>query len=459
MKNFFMTPKETTTHANPDWGREHALSTANAISTFLLYFSVPFLAGFFLISCTHYQCSIQQPVHELLIAAEQNDLVTLWLKWTPRPTLMGFGLYFGWVIFQALLFMFLPAQVAYGQRTPAGHLLAYKVNGFRVWVLCHVLFFGLSSTGLGLFPASIIATHWGPLFIAQNVYAYILATFVYIKALYFPSHPNDRKFSGSIVYDFIMGVELNPRLFGDLFDFKLFHNGRPGIVAWTLINASFAAAQVESKGYVSKEMLALNLFHVLYVVDFFWNENWYLRTIDIAHDHFGFQLAWGDSVWLPYMYTLQSHYLLRNHVDLTMPVYVGVWAILIVGYIIFRTANNQKDKVRSADGKCTIWNKPATFIKTRYRTSDGKEHTSLLLTSGFWGWSRQFNYVGDLLMSLAYCMTCGFDHVLPYFYIVYMTILLVHRIERSDARCGSKYGTYWQEYCKAVPYKLVPYIY
>jgi hypothetical protein len=40
----------------------------------------------------------------------------------------------------------------------------------------------------------------------------------------------------------------------------------------------------------------------------------YLRTIDIAHDHFGFYLAWGDVVWLPFMYTLQSQYLyMRNH--------------------------------------------------------------------------------------------------------------------------------------------------
>jgi 7-dehydrocholesterol reductase len=37
------------------------------------------------------------------------------------------------------------------------------------------------------------------------------------------------------------------------------------------------------------------------VVDFFINEDWYLRTIDIAHDHFGFYLAWGDVVWLPFM--------------------------------------------------------------------------------------------------------------------------------------------------------------
>lgn len=31
-----------------------------------------------------------------------------------------------------------------------------------------------------------------------------------------------------------MGVELNPRL-GRLWDVKLFHNGRPGIIGWALM--------------------------------------------------------------------------------------------------------------------------------------------------------------------------------------------------------------------------------
>lgn len=43
----------------------------------------------------------------------------------------------------------------------------------------------------------------------------------------------------------------------------------------------------------------------IYVLDFFWNEAWYLKTIDICHDHFGWYLGWGDCVWLPYLYTLQ----------------------------------------------------------------------------------------------------------------------------------------------------------
>lgn len=138
------------------------------------------------------------------------------------------------------------------------------------------------------------------------------------------------------------------------------------------------------------------------------------------------------------------------------------------GYYIFRAVNHQKDIVRSSNGKCSIWGKPAQVIRTEYQTSDGKTHKSLLLVSGFWGLSRHFNYVGDLLISTAMCMTCGFGYILPYFYIIYMTILLLQRIERKfnlnnllgdQQRCQGKYGKYWEDYCTKVPYKLIPFVY
>lgn len=51
--------------------------------------------------------------------------------------------------------------------------------------------------------------------------------------------------------------------------------------------------------------LTLFFSKAIYVLDFFWNEAWYLKTIDICHDHFGWYLGWGDCVWLPFLYTLQ----------------------------------------------------------------------------------------------------------------------------------------------------------
>ena len=45
-------------------------------------------------------------------------------------------------------------------------------------------------------------------------------------------------------------------------------------------------------------------------------------------------------------------------------------------------------------------------------------------------------------------------HELPYFYVVYLTILLVDRSGRDDVRCRQTYGPYWDESCRRVPPKI-----
>jgi 7-dehydrocholesterol reductase len=66
------------------------------------------------------------------------------------------------------------------------------------------------------------------------------------------------------MYDLFMGIEQNPR-FGDWFDFKLFFNGRPGIVAWSVINFSMAAKQYELYGEVTNSMVLVNVLHLVCV--------------------------------------------------------------------------------------------------------------------------------------------------------------------------------------------------
>jgi 7-dehydrocholesterol reductase len=114
------------------------------------------------------------------------------------------------------------------------------------------------------------------------------------------------------------------------------------------------------------------------------------------------------------------------------------------------------DYVRSQHGDATLWGRPATFIRCTYRTTDGKEHSSILLTSGWWAISRHSNYLGDLILSFAMCAACGFKHVLPWSYFFYMAVLLAHRTWRDEARCHTKYGKKWEEYCERVPWRIVP---
>lgn len=443
------------------WGRSRDIGFLTILGSYCTVLFCPLLVVYLWKACDQFKCNIDGPAVSLLNHLNNNGFnISLLLNWSyenffPKFSLDALYLYAGWLVFQATIYTFLPGKIGYGQETPAGYKLPYVVNGLLAWFVTHVLF--IIGFTLNLYPSSIIHDHWPGLLIATNIYGYFLSIFSYIKSLTFPSHSNDLKFSGSFIYDFLMGVEFNPR-FGKLFDFKLFHNGRPGIIAWTCINLSFAGYQYNQLGHVTNSMVLVNLFHAIYVLDFFYNEDWYLRTIDIAHDHFGFYLAWGDTVWLPFMYTLQSHYLVRNPIHLSNQYVAFVLLIGFSGYYIFRTVNNQKDLVRNTNGECNIWGKKARVLRIKFTTSDGKTRDSLLLVSGFWGLSRHFNYLGDLLISLAMCMACGTSHILPYFYIIYMTVLLVQRIYRDQERCKGKYGVYWDKYCEIVPYKLIPYV-
>ena len=96
---------------------------------------------------------------------------------------------------------------------------------------------------------------------------------------------------------------------------------------------------------------------------------------------------------------------------------------------------------------------------------------------GWWGSARKINYTGDWLVTLSWCLLCGFRSPVPYFQAVYFLILLIHRsvlfvlstgrvasdswadrANRDDEICAEKYGDDWIEYKKRVPYMFVPFV-
>jgi protein-S-isoprenylcysteine O-methyltransferase Ste14 len=116
----------------------------------------------------------------------------------------------------------------------------------------------------------------------------------------------------------------------------------------------------------------------------------------------------------------------------------------------FRSANLQKHRFRR-DPDARAWGRRPQAIET----ADGGR----LLVSGWWGLARHVNYLGDLVMALAWCLPCRFAHPQPFFYLAYSTVLLVHRERRDCARCAARYGRDWETYCRRVPGRIVPGIY
>merc|ERR1711879_21858 len=71
--------------------------------------------------------------------------------------------------------------------------------------------------------------------------------------------------------------------------------------------------------------------------------------MDITTEGFGFMLAFGDLVWVPFTYSLQARFIATRPepIGLPIPALVGIVALNMIGYVIFRQSNSEKDAFRN----------------------------------------------------------------------------------------------------------------
>jgi hypothetical protein len=70
--------------------------------------------------------------------------------------------------------------------------------------------------------------------------------------------------------------------------------------------------------------------------------------------------------------------------------------------------------------------------------------------------ARKIHYTADIVMALCWGLACGFSSFLPYWYVVWITIVVVQRAIRDVAHCREKYGEEWKEYERLCPYMFIP---
>ncbi|XP_071019172.1 delta(14)-sterol reductase LBR isoform X4 [Oncorhynchus clarkii lewisi] len=387
----------------------------------------------------------------LMVVCSQEDASLM--SSPPLPALDSlwdlqvFGMVVLWLLFQALLYMLPVGKVVEGMPLKNGGRLKYRMNTLYAFVLTVA---ALGAAVHHKIDLSYIHSHFLQLAVSSLLCSVLLSVYLYVRSRWATQDllaPGGN--SGSVIYDFFMGSELNPRIKG--FDLKYFCELRPGLIGWLVINAAMALAemQLHHLDYPSPAMILVNCFHLLYVLDAFWHEEGVLSYMDITHDGFGFMLAFGDLMWVPFTFSLQAYYLVHHPNHLSLPWIIGIVTLNVIGFSIFRKANSQKNAFRRNPSDPTL-----SHLKT-IPTATGKS----LLVSGLWGLVRHPNYLGDLIMALAWSLPCGFTHILPYFYVIYLSILLVHREARDEAQCRRKYGSAWDDYCREVRYRIIPRVY
>ncbi|CAG8195464.1 unnamed protein product [Penicillium nalgiovense] len=377
------------------------------------------------------------------------------------PHFRAWRIYWTFYIFEAACYILMPGFTCYGKplRHLQGNRLKYYCSAYSS--LYFTIFNMVSLHYTGLFPIYTILDEFGPLMSVAIISGFLVSFFAYFSAF---ARGAQHRITGYPIYDFFMGAELNPRLFGIL-DFKMFYEVR---IPWfMLLGLSCAAAtrQYELYGYVSGEVLFLVMAHFLYANACAKAEHFITTTWDMYQEKLGFLLIFWNMAGVPMSYCHCVLYLDSRHPSTyawNKNVLIVWSAAYLFVYWVWDTANSQKNAFRMMErGKMV---ERSTFPQLPWRhvhnpktlvTEDG----DILFVDGWYGLARKVHYSCDMFFALSWALVTGFDSPLPWFYPVFFAVMISHRAMRDINKCKTKYGVTWAEYEKQVPSLFIPVIY
>jgi 7-dehydrocholesterol reductase len=378
--------------------------------------------------------------------SQRGFLSTLYTIWHPYffGTLPAWKI-FGFFTLTALCcFKILPGLRFYnGPIAADGTLAVSKANGLSAFLLVMALYF-VGSCVLKWFSPTIIYDHFGALLGTLNTFSVLFWFFSYVKEKKSSTPKTD-----GLGHPLLRFIDWH---------LNVFTICRCAMIGWGVIISSFAAKQYILFGLADSMMVCVGL-QLAFIVKFFLWEIGYLRAMDISYDRAGLFLCWGSIVWIPAIYTSPALYLIHHpyHLGLTWSLILFICgaSCIFINFLVDR----QRQYVRDKNGDCLVWRKKPDLIFANYRTEWGEEKQNLLLVSGWWGISRHFHYIPELLGAFFWCAPALFKHFLPYFYLCFLTLLLIDRAYRHERRCAMKYGKDWEKYCEKVPFRIIPFIY
>jgi len=330
----------------------------------------------------------------------------------------------------------------------------YAANGFEFWTLSVFLTTLLAA----VFPSvpKIFSENFIPFIMVANIFGLLFVSYLYIRGKdTYHDKKNDEWEESSTLFKFLRGLEFHPKLFG--VDIKQWTNCRYGMISWQIIILLFMYYYFQKNGF-NNAIFVTVLLQSIYIGKFFFWETGYFNTLDITLDRAGYYICWGCLVFLPALYTYTTYFLINRSPNISWK--VSLLIFLLGVYFTYKNyeVDRQKEIFKRDKENSIIDGKKAEYLDVKYER-DGKIVDSKLLLSGHWGFSRHTNYTYEILTSGMWSAV-GYQYgPVPFMYLLYIIILLVHRIYRDETKCSKKYGKYWKEYCKRVPYRLVKGIY
>ncbi|KAK8865813.1 hypothetical protein IAR55_000960 [Kwoniella newhampshirensis] len=379
------------------------------------------------------------------------------------PTKFACVTYLGLTAIQVFFAFVMPGVTLDGLPVPSlGYkTLPYHCNALLSWYATIALATVLHKTGIYRLPW--IVENYGPIMTVALITSFSISLIIDLCSRLFNYGGGPLRMSGNVIYDHFMGVSLNPRI-GPV-DLKMFAEVRVPWILLVLLSVSGAVKQYEDLGRVTGNMAHMVLATGLYMNACAKGEHMIPQTWDMFHEKFGWMLIFWNMAGVPFTYCYPVIYMIRaptSTYDFPLWGQIAMFTTLIVCYCIFDGAMAQKSTFKMQEQGVQVtrkafpqvpWSeiKNPTYIQTK--------HGNKLLTSGWWAYARKPNYTADWIQACTWGLTGGFNTPITMFYPVFFLIVLVHRCGRDFAKCARKYGDDWDEYCKVVRWKFIPYVY
>ncbi|KAF2724680.1 delta(24(24(1)))-sterol reductase [Polychaeton citri CBS 116435] len=386
----------------------------------------------------------------------------VWLAYTGAfPHAKAWAMYWVFLAVQVLFYMTLPGVYSKGKPLPheGGKQLLYFNNS--VWSFYTNIVLALTLHFTGVFKLYTLIDEFGPLMSVAIISGFLVSIAVFISA---HVRGKTHRMTGHIIYDFFMGAELNPRLFG-LLDFKMFLEVRMPWYILFFMSLSAAARQYEQYGYVSGEIGFILMAHYLYANACSKGEEMICITWDMYYEKLGFMLVFWNMAGVPLSYCHCTIFL-ANHDPATYawPKYllVPLYASYLFAYWVWDTGNSQKNMFRASEKGYQQHRK--TFPQLPWKFVDNPQYIKTetgdsLLVDGWYKYARKIHYTADTWFAICWGLITGFHSPFPWFYPIFFCVMITHRAWRDIQRCKEKYGTAWEEYEKRVPYLFIPYVF
>lgn len=351
--------------------------------------------------------------------------------------------------------------------------LSYRLNG--LWVLLtaiFILWFVLPHSVL----ESLYKDYWSSV-VGANILGISLSLGIYVnggtekylRCLTTDQIVNGKPKSGTALAHkrpnaisvFFLGCKWNPRYRGIDCKMLLYVVGAVGLACNIL--SCVVAHKRYTGGSVSNAMVLYNAMFFWFIAEYMYYEHVHIYTYDLFAEKLGFKLIWGCLVFYPYFYAIGCYNLVAFDAenDVSGLSCILILSLFFAGWIITRGANLQKYEFRVFPNKDRFY-----FLFNIIYVPQKTVPSSRLLTSGWWGVARHFNYFGEIVQGFALAIPgllvadelVSVHGLLPLLYPIYYILLFVTREIDDEAVCHAKYGEKWEEYCHLVPWRICPWI-